>query len=282
MRLFLLAIFAGALFAQAPLPSPTNGGGGGGGTCTGCVLGSANLVTAGKPVAVSSAGTVTQAVAANIIGLFGGTCNSTTVVGGDGNCQSQSGYVLGAANLTTTGAVPFQNGTTGTLTQDTNFLFDSVAKSLSVPQFITTGSTGLSGGYYLRNATPAIRVFFGFIGGTPGVWGGGNTLISWNSNNDPSGGSPDIGLSRLGAGIVAIGSGALSSTAGFFEASGGAFVTVATSTLKTCTASTGVPWRASVNDATAPAIGVVLTGGGAIFANVHCSLTTGTYLVDGL
>jgi hypothetical protein len=58
--------------------------------------------------------------------------------------------------------------------------------------------------------------------------------------------------------------------------------TVLTSALQTCTASTGTPWRASVSDATAPAIGVALTGGGALFANVHCSLTTGTYIVDGI
>jgi hypothetical protein len=57
---------------------------------------------------------------------------------------------------------------------------------------------------------------------------------------------------------------------------------VLTSNLKTCTATTGIPWRASVKDATAPALGVVLTGGGTSFANVHCSLTTGTYIVDGI
>ena len=57
---------------------------------------------------------------------------------------------------------------------------------------------------------------------------------------------------------------------------------VLTTNLKTCTATTGIPWRASVTDATAPALGVVLTGGGTSFANVHCSLTTGTYIVDGI
>lgn len=55
-----------------------------------------------------------------------------------------------------------------------------------------------------------------------------------------------------------------------------------TSSLPSCVATTGVPWRASVNDATAPTIGAALTGGGSVFANVHCSLATGTYLVDGL
>jgi hypothetical protein len=57
---------------------------------------------------------------------------------------------------------------------------------------------------------------------------------------------------------------------------------VLTTNLKVCTATTGIPWRASVTDATAPALGVVLTGGGTSFANVHCSLTTGTYIVDGI
>ena len=58
---------------------------------------------------------------------------------------------------------------------------------------------------------------------------------------------------------------------------------VLTTNLKTCTATTGTPWRASVTDAVAPALGSPLTGGGGgVFANVHCSLTTGTYIVDGL
>jgi hypothetical protein len=57
---------------------------------------------------------------------------------------------------------------------------------------------------------------------------------------------------------------------------------VLTTNLKTCTAGTGIPWRASVTDATAPAIGSPLTGGGTVFANVHCSLTSGTYIVDGI
>ena len=61
-----------------------------------------------------------------------------------------------------------------------------------------------------------------------------------------------------------------------------ATVPVLSTALKTCTATTGVPWRASVTDAVAPALGVALTGGGTTFANVHCSLTTGTYVVDGI
>jgi hypothetical protein len=57
---------------------------------------------------------------------------------------------------------------------------------------------------------------------------------------------------------------------------------ILTASLPACASSTGPATRAAVSDATAPAIGVALTGGGAVFATVHCSLTTGTYLVDGL
>jgi hypothetical protein len=57
---------------------------------------------------------------------------------------------------------------------------------------------------------------------------------------------------------------------------------VLSTALKVCTATTGIPWRASVTDAVAPALGVALTGGGTVFANVHCSLKTGTYIVDGI
>jgi len=59
-------------------------------------------------------------------------------------------------------------------------------------------------------------------------------------------------------------------------------VPVLTSALPSGVATTGTAWRASVSDATTPAIGVALTGGGLVFANVHCSLTTGTYIVDGI
>lgn len=84
------------------------------------------------------------------------------------------------------------------------------------------------------------------------------------------------------AGILAVGTGAANSTAGAMEMTNVATLTVLTANLKTCTASTGVPWRAAVSDATAPTLGVALTGGGSVFALVHCSLTTGTYLVDGI
>lgn len=57
---------------------------------------------------------------------------------------------------------------------------------------------------------------------------------------------------------------------------------IATASLPACVATTGTPWRASVNDATAPAVGSNLTGGGTVFANVHCSLTSGNYIVDGI
>lgn len=71
-------------------------------------------------------------------------------------------------------------------------------------------------------------------------------------------------------------------TIGTTFASPFAMTPIAISALPTCTVSTGTPWRASVNNALAPALGAAVVGGGSAFANVHCSLTTGTYLVDGL
>jgi hypothetical protein len=56
---------------------------------------------------------------------------------------------------------------------------------------------------------------------------------------------------------------------------------VLTANLAACGAGTAAA-RAAVTDATAPAIGVALTGGGAIFATVHCSSTTNSWIVDGL
>lgn len=58
-------------------------------------------------------------------------------------------------------------------------------------------------------------------------------------------------------------------------------IPIATASLVACVAGTAGA-RAAVNDALAPAIGVALTGGGAIFATVHCSATTTSWIVDGL
>src|SRR6202789_1394653 len=96
-----------------------------------------------------------------------------------------------------------------------------------------------------------------------------------------SSGSLDTGISRDSAGVIAFGTGIAGGTAGSWKSTAVATPPVATPNLKTCTTSTGTPWRAAVNDAIAPAIGSPLTGGGSIFALVHCSLTTGTYIVDG-
>jgi hypothetical protein len=93
----------------------------------------------------------------------------------------------------------------------------------------------------------------------------------------------DTGLCRGGVAIVYASDGASTcDNNGSVLSAAIATKAVVTASLPTCTASVGTPWRASVSDATAPALGVALTGGGAVFANVHCSLTTGTYIVDGL
>lgn len=165
-----------------------------------------------------TSGVGAAAVAADIIGLMGGTCNSTTVVGGDGNCQSQSGYVLGKANLTTTGAIPIQNGTIGTLTQQTGLTFSG--NILSVPGIINSGTTGSSGGLSIYNATPAMRLLVGFLAGVGGLYPGANSVLAWSSGNDPSSGQ-DTNLSRDAAGVIDFGTGAAGSVAGSWKATNG-------------------------------------------------------------
>ena len=113
-------------------------------------------------------------------------------------------------------------------------------------------------------------------------------FLQFQNNTSVLAGAGDSGFERYGVGIVGIGTNAAAKCASALAncksmvMAQGATLAVATSTLPTCTAATGTPWRGAVSDATAPAIGNALTGGGMVFALVHCSLTTGTYLVDGL
>jgi hypothetical protein len=118
--------------------------------------------------------------------------------------------------------------------------------------------------------------------GNAGVYTGSLWAIGWSSSTTPSGAPQDTAFSRDSAGVIDVGTGAQGSKAGSMIMTATAQTPVLTTNLKTCTATTGTAWRAAVSDAVAPAIGVALTGGGAVFALVHCSLTTGTYIVDGI
>lgn len=100
-------------------------------------------------------------------------------------------------------------------------------------------------------------------------------------------GSCDTGISRDAAGIIDFGTGAAASVAGSFKATASGTIAVLTANLKTCSAGGATPtginsYSGAVSDSVAPALGVALTGGGTVWAHVHCSLTTGTYLVDGI
>lgn len=154
------------------------------------------------------------------------------------------------------------------------------------------GTTG-AGNIILFNGSDQVLFPFGLVHGL--VLGAANTSsvqISGVSQSNPifsildgnGGGTAQLAVGACAPGGV---SGSFCSTNGTLSgtlsaAKAAATLTVLTANLQTCTASTGTPWRASVSDATAPTIGVALTGGGAIFANVHCSLTTGTYIVDSI
>jgi hypothetical protein len=115
---------------------------------------------------------------------------------------------------------------------------------------------------------------FGSVGNNTG--GGVGFLQSANGNNTYVNGLGQVAITvNLNGGMTIYATGAIFAVPF-------AMTPVAISALPTCTATTGTPWRASVNNALAPALGVAVASGGSAFANVHCSLTTGTYLVDGL
>ena len=185
------------------------------------------------------------------------TCQVTIQAGG-----SQSGTAV-QQFLTNSGTVALQVDSSF----DLNF-----GSSQGALQFYTSGITGNRSVGLGAGTNP----YLGFVGSARGVYFTPTAADAGNPAN------ADANISRDSAGIIDFGTGAQGSTAGSWKATAGATVAVATSALKTCTATTGTPWRAAVNDATAPALGVALTGGGTVFALVHCSLTTGTYIVDGL
>ncbi len=92
-------------------------------------------------------------------------------------------------------------------------------------------------------------------------------------HSDVSAGSGKFAINAVGTAVSHLG--------GLIDVPQIQTVGVLTSALPACASGT---WgmRGAVTDATAPAIGVALTGGGTIFATVHCSKTTSTYFVDGL
>lgn len=124
----IAAIVAGLLigstgWGNVKSPGGTSGGGGGSGTVTSASVATANgfagtVATATTTPAITISTTVTglllgngssvaAAAAANVVGLFSGTCSATTVLHGGGAC--------GAVALGTdvSGALPIANGGTG-------------------------------------------------------------------------------------------------------------------------------------------------------------------------
>lgn len=171
--LLAVLIFSGLAFGQGrPIPSPfaTAGSTAGGtcgalsgdvtGTCAATVLSS---IPGGVQSSITALGTIATGVwHGTVIGvLYGGTGADLSATGGANQVVKQattgSGFtvgtlastqlsdqtdiVRGGANLTTTGAVPFQSGTTATLTQSATFTF--VTPTLTLP---ATGALKITSG----------------------------------------------------------------------------------------------------------------------------------------
>lgn len=249
------------------------------------------LPSSAPGIATGSSGVAQVQTVENVISLWAGTCNSTTLLAGDGTCVTVSNpyaLVLNVSGAGATQALVARN-TTPT-TGVTQFIVQDGAVAgvaLTAPPFQIWDNSG-NRHVSMTSATGAALVTYSGTGGANQALTIGYADINqpsngrrlWFNSVDNITGSVDLIESRLSAGILLISNNGTSG--GALEAGHLASPTVITSALKACTSSTGVPWRASVSDATVPAIGSPLTGGGAVFANVHCSLTTGTYLVDGL
>ena len=217
----------------------------------------------------------TSATTTQLTIVPGGSQGSTALV--------QYGTPGGSGTGTSTPTLVQSDSTFGTSTVGKNCKFTFFHQTASQYDYcfgisnslfeMTTGTLGQFGFFQNAVSTPILMANIS----TTGINVPTASVIGFGASS-----TADSALSRDSAGLIDFGTGAQGSTAGSWKATAGATIAVATSALKTCTATTGTPWRAAVNDATAPALGVALTGGGTVFALVHCSLTTGTYIVDGL
>ena len=128
-------------------------------------------------------------------------------------------------------------------------------------------SDGTTGSIFLGNPNP----YFGMTGnGSTGF----TDIYSYNGIRVYSHGDTGSQVAWLGN---AAGGGSSDLTSEFFAS----IALLPQNTLPTCSTSS-LAWRATVTNATTPVVGVALTQGGSTFANVHCSLTTGTWIVDGI
>ena len=246
--------------------------------------------------------------AGNGSGAAGPICFETTPAGSSGTtlnpystvgCIDQYGFGIGMTAvypLDATGAAAY-----------TGRFFNTASSGISLyANFTGEGSSGAAiYGSVSGNASSAASAVLALNTAATGTLQYAvNGLVNGNSTNDIGvSGVAGGGSATNNKGVQGVANGSTSGIGygGYFSATGAAtnygiyvaaglsyFATqvataaVLTASLPTCTSTTGTPWRGSVSDATAPTLGGALTGGGTSFANVHCSLTTGTYLVDGI
>ena len=276
--------------------------GGGGGTYN--TTGSSNVANGYQALLSSTTGS--NNVASGYQALFSNTTGSNNVANGNGallsNTTGTSNVANGAGALfnNTAGSSNVANGYHALLSSTTGS--NNVASGNGALSNNTTGSNNVANGFQalFSNTTGSTNVANGYQAGYTAAPGNANTTGSQNTYDGYQCGANTatqlnntfcIGYQAL---VAASNTGVLgnASVTDVYEGGPGAAaadhaiadvtVPVLTANLRTCTASTGTPWRASVTDASSPSLGAALTGGGSTFANVHCSLTTGTYIVDGL
>ncbi len=217
---------------------------------------------------------------------------------GSGGLQIQGAVVAGGPASTTYNTVIFGDNPTNTYHYFTGYNFNSTGNGSSLNQavfcvdwdFANNTSDKFPCGFGAWGAEDGMHYIGGFS--TAGLFFGVNMGVAPTDSMEEIAGTVWPARAVVSIRAAASQSAPLlkfkasddSDLVGIqVEKSGQATVTpVATSALPTCAMTTGPGTRAAVNDATLPAIGVVLTGGGAVFATVHCSLATGTYFVDGL
>ncbi len=119
----------------------------------------------------TTTGAISNAVAADVSGLWSGTCNSSTFLRGDGACQTPGGSgtvtVVSSGSLTSTALVT-GGGTTTLQTPSATATMDS-SGNVSTPGSITTGAGGSVGGYWAAGqgtATTAPTSSVGFMAPT--------------------------------------------------------------------------------------------------------------------
>ncbi len=145
-KIALLVLFAACAVAQIVGPQPIPAGLPPTGPCGGDLSGTEPNCTVvsigGKAVSLGGALTISGAFGTTF--TVTGTTSVTLPTSGTLATTTDTNFVKGAANLTTTGALPFQNGTTGTVTQATALTYVPASTGLTIGAGAASGTNAYS------------------------------------------------------------------------------------------------------------------------------------------